>query len=302
MHAPPSPARMSTRTLVQFITVTLVWGSTWLVIKTQLGAVPPSWSITYRFIAAGITMVAFCLVTNKPLALGPRGHLFAAGLALLQFCGNFNFVYRAENYVTSGLVAVAYALLVVPNTVLSWAFLGQRVTATFVLGSLIGIAGVGLLFHHEFGTLGSRSELMLLGIGLTLAGVLCASSANVLQATSLARTLPPHGTLAIAFLYGSLIDAIIAFATSGPPIITPTFNYIAGFIYLGVLGSALTFTLYFDIIRTIGPPRAAYSSLLIPFVAMALSTVFEAYVWTPLAVAGVALALLGLWIALRSRD
>ena len=297
MHAPPS--QMSTRTLIQFAIVTLIWGSTWLVIKTQLGPVPTSWSITYRFLSAAAAMLAFCLVTRTSFALGVKGHAFALVLAVLQFCLNFNFVYRAEGYITSGLVAVAFALLIVPNALLGWAVLGQRVNAMFALGSLIGIAGVALLFHHEFTVLGGNS--VPLGIGLTLAGVLSASIANIMQATPTGRSLPPYSTLAMALLYGGLIDAAVAFVVSGPPVIDPTPSYVAGFLYLGVLGSAITFPLYFDMIRTIGPARAAYCGLLIPFVAMALSTLFEDYVWTPTAVAGGVLALFGLWIALRAR-
>ena len=58
--------------------------------------------------------------------------------------------------------------------------------------------------------------------------------------------------------------------------------------------------LYFQLIRIIGPARAAYSSLVVPVIAMALSTAFEGYRWSTLAVAGGILALAGLALALRS--
>jgi drug/metabolite transporter (DMT)-like permease len=68
-----------------------------------------------------------------------------------------------------------------------------------------------------------------------------------------------------------------------------------------VFASALAFTFYIGIIRAIGPGRAAYSSLIVPVIAMTLSTIFEDYRWSTLAVAGGLLALAGLFIALRAR-
>ncbi len=291
---------MPARTLVQLALCTLIWGSTWLVIKTQLGVVPLGWSIAYRFLVAAAVMLAYCVATGKSLRLTPRGHAVALVMALLQFVLNFRMVYAAEKYVTSGVVAVIFALLVVPNALLAWAFLGQRVTARFLVGSAIGMAGVGLLFWRELTAMPAGDGVML-GFGMTLAGVMFASMANVTQAGGFARAEPPHALLALSLLYGGMIDVALAFAFDGPPVIDRSPGYIAGFVYLGAIGSALAFNLYYDTIRTIGPARAAYSSLIVPFVAMALSTAFEGYRWTALGVAGTLLALAGLTIALASR-
>ena len=292
---------MKGRTLLQFWIVTLIWGSTWLIIKTQLASgVPATWSVAYRFLLAGVLMLGSCLATGKPLRLDRRGHLFALAMALAQFVGNFNLVYRAETHVTSGLVAVAFALLVVPNSLLAWAFLGQRLTTRFALGSLLGIAGVGMLFQHEL-AMADFSGAVFTGLALTLCAILCASSANVLQATETGRAQPPFAALGIAFLYGGLIDAALAWATVGPPVIDTSPGYLGGVIFLAIVASAVAFLLYFDVIRAVGPAKAAYSSLITPFIALALSTVFEGYIWSPLAVGGAVLAVGGMWIAMSAR-
>ena len=70
-------------------------------------------------------------------------------LGTFQFVVNYNFVYAAELYITSGLAAVVFALLVVPNAILAWLFFGQRVTGRFALGSAVAMAGVALLFVQE---------------------------------------------------------------------------------------------------------------------------------------------------------
>ena len=60
----------------------------------------------------------------------------------------------------------------------------------------------------------------------------------------------------------------------------------------------LAFSLYFPVVRKIGPGRAAYSSVLVPIIAMGLSTLFEDYRWSLLAAAGGLLALGGMLVAL----
>ncbi len=292
---------MKGRTLLQFWIVTLIWGSTWLIIKGQLAAgVPSTWSVAYRFLLAGILMLGFCIATGKPMRLTPKGHVFALAMGLAQFVGNFNLVYLAESHVTSGLVAVAFALLVVPNSLLAWAFLGQRLTLRFAAGSLLGIAGVAMLFQHEL-AMANFGGGVLLGLGLTLCAILCASTANVLQATDMARGQPPYGGLGIAFLYGGLLDAALALATVGAPVFDTSFSYLGGLLFLSLAASAVAFLLYFDVIRTIGPAKAAYSSLITPFIAMALSTAFEGYRWSLLAVGGAMLAASGMWLAMTGR-
>jgi drug/metabolite transporter (DMT)-like permease len=104
-----------------------------------------------------------------------------------------------------------------------------------------------------------------------------------------------------AMLYGSLIDAVLAWALYGPPVFEPRLSYWLELLYLSVVASALAFWLYYRIIRAIGPAKAAYSSVLIPIVAMTISTVAEGYHWSAVAVAGGLLAIAGLVIALGSR-
>jgi drug/metabolite transporter (DMT)-like permease len=103
-----------------------------------------------------------------------------------------------------------------------------------------------------------------------------------------------------AMLDGALMDALFAIAMAGPPVLDPRPSYWLGLVYLAILASALPFWLYYRIIRQIGPARAAWSSVLIPDIAMAISTAFEGYVWSPLAIGGGLLAVAGLLIALRS--
>lgn len=301
MSVAPLSARQRGRVLAPFAIVTLIWGSTWLVIRDQLGVVPPGWSVTYRFLIASAAMFAYAAAIRAPLRL-PRSALpFVAAFGLAQFLFNFNFVYRAELYITSGLVAVIFALLVVPNAILARIFLGQGVSRPFLAGSAVALVGIGLLFAHEVRQDEAGEAAALTGIGFTLAGVFSASCANVMQASERAKALPMATMLAWGMGFGAVADAAYAWTMLGPPVFEWRLGYVVGLLYLALVASSLAFTLYFGVIRAIGPARAAYSGVLVPVIAMALSTVFEGYVWTWEAALGGALALAGLVVALSAR-
>jgi drug/metabolite transporter (DMT)-like permease len=105
--------------------------------------------------------------------------------------------------------------------------------------------------------------------------------------------------LAWSMAAGALVDAMIAFAMTGPPVFDARPAYWLGLLYLALFASVLTFSLYYPVIRRIGPAKAAYSSVLVPIIAMGFSTWLEDYRWTGLTIAGAVLALGGMAAALR---
>ena len=287
--------------ILPFLLVTLIWSSTWIVIRDQLGAVPPSWSVCYRFLLGAAGMALFAMIRRVPLRLPPAGIAFAGALGVAQFVLNFNFVYRAEHYLTSGVVATVYALLLIPNSILAWFAFRQPVSRAFVLGSLVAIAGIMLLLLREYRAAPVSAEAVLVGIALSVAGLLSASSANVMQGMQIARRLPMAAVLTWGMLIGSAVDGAYAWATVGPPVIEWRAGYLFGIAWLGIAGSVVTFPLYFQLIQRVGPGRAAYSSVLIPVIAMLISTLFEDYRWSTLSAVGALLAVAGMVIALRAK-
>ncbi|NIJ08661.1 drug/metabolite transporter (DMT)-like permease [Sphingomonas vulcanisoli] len=299
---PPLSDAAKGRVALPFAIVTLLWGSTWLVIRGQLGEVPVSWSVCYRFLTAAITMFIVALFTRTSLRLTLRQHGLLTVMGICIFCLNFNFVYRAEAHVTSGIVAVVFALLLVYNALLGRLFLGQPLSRPFLAGSAVAMAGIGLLFEHELRASPHSPHETALGVGFVLLALLFASISNVMQSTERMRAIPMPAMLAWGMTWGALANALVAYATFGPPRILLTPIYLGGVLYLGVLASALAFTLYFNMIRLIGPARGGYVNVLTPVLAMVLSTIFEHYRWSVEAVLGGVLVIAGLVVAMRARS
>lgn len=295
------PGFLAPRVWLPFVVVSLIWGSTWLVIRDQLGTVPASWSVTYRFIVAAIGMVILAVVMRQPLKIDRPMVGWTIFLGVLQFAMNFNFVYAAEHHITSGLVAVMFALLIVPNALLAKYWLGRQIGGAFILGSAIASLGVGLLMLQEYRAAPVGEAEVLLGLSLTLCAVTTASISNVLQVTPQIARYPTITILAWSMFWGSIANAVFAFITQGPPVIDTRPGYIGGVLYLSIIGSVVTFPLYFRLMRDIGPGKAAYTGVVIPVVAMVLSTIFEGYVWSMLALAGGVLVMVGLVVAMQTR-
>ena len=293
--------RIDASIIIPFVIFTGVWGSTWIVIRDQIGTVPPQWSVAYRFVLAAVAMALVAKWKGQSLKMD-RGGMFAAlVIGITQFSLNFNSVYMAERFITSGVVATVFALLLIPNSLLAWAFLGQKPNARFLWAGLVAVAGVALLFVNELRSSPLTNREIAVGLAFTIAGLLGASSANVYQAGEEARRHPLLALLAWSMAIGAVIDICLAFAVAGPPVFEARFGYWAGVVYLALFGSVLCFALYFPVDRKIGPGKAAYSSVLVPIIAMSLSTLFEDYRWSTLAVAGAVLSLGGMLLALAGR-
>lgn len=296
-----APSMLNPRVLVPFMLTGTIWGSTWFVITGQIADVPAAWGVFYRFMLATPALFGLALAMGNRLRLNRPEHLLALGVGIAQFSGNFLFVYHAEHHITSGIVAVMFALLMVPNAIFARVFIGERAAGGFVGGSLVAIAGVALLLVHEWNAAPLDGNVGL-GIVLAVGGMLAASIANVVQANPTGRGVPMVSFLAWAMVYGTSFDLVYALATEGLPQVPTGWQFWAGTAYLAIIGSVVTFPLHYNLVREIGAGRTAYNAIVTVCVAMLLSTLFEGFVWDALSASGMALALLGMGLALRSRQ
>ena len=298
---PPPHALLRPRILVPFVLTALIWGSTWYVIRGQIDGVPAQWSIAYRFVMATPAMFALAVIMRMPLAMPRRAHGLALLMGLFQFCGNYSFVYASEAHLTSGIVALLIGMMFVPNALLARAMLGQQVTPRFLIGSVVALAGIALLLVNE-ARIAPLDGSVGLGAALALCGMMAASIANVIQAGPAGKSVSLVTLLSWSILYGAAIDVGIALAFAGPPPVPTDPAYWMGTAWLAIVGTVVTFPLYYQLVRELGAGRAAYNGVLVVVIAMFISTLLEGYRWSALAIGGALLATLGMIIALRARQ
>jgi drug/metabolite transporter (DMT)-like permease len=278
----------------------LIWGSTWLVIKFQLGVVSPVVSVAWRFALAAVMLLAYSALRRRPLIFSARDHLWIALQGILMFGLNYVGVYLAEQDLTSGLVAVVFSIVVAMNAVGMRVFFSQPIRATTVVAAFIGVAGVALVFWPEIHDL-STSAAQLHGLELALAATAIASLGNMVAARIHRRGLPVMQINAWAMLYGAVVVALVALASRQRFSFDASWPYVASLLYLSLFGSALAFGAYLTLMRRIGADRASYTAVAIPVVALLLSSVFEQLRWQFETFTGVALCVAGNVLMLRRR-
>ena len=286
-----------------YLATILIWGSTWLAITYQLGEVDPLVSVIYRMALASGLLFIWCWLRKIPLGLSPRDHRFMVAQGCFLFGLNYWTIYWSEVYLPSGLVAVIFSLLVFFNIINGRLFLKHPVTLQTVVGGLMGLTGICMLFYPEFTLLSGKQSNpndALLGFGLAFIAVVFASLGNIVATRNGNTGISVWAINAWSIFYGTMTLTLIALVTGAEFSFGSTLEYWLSLIYLSVFGTILAFGAYLKLLINIGPSRAGYTSLIIPFVAILLSTLFEGYHWTLLAAGGFALVALGNYMVLKT--
>jgi len=269
----------------------LIWGSTWLAIKLQLTQVPPILSVAYRFCLASLILLVFCRLAGKRLHFPWRDHRFMAlqGFTLfgLSYCGS----YLATGYLTSGLVAVVFSTILMWNILNLRLFMHQPIAWRAFCGGVLGLSGICVVFWKDLAAFAATRGMI--GLLIALGGAYLASIGNVVGSRNARKGVPVTQANAFGMAYGGLLTLLIHFALGGTLSMDWTVGYLGPMLYLTVFGSIVAFGCYMLLIGRIGAEYAAYVTLLMPIIALILSTVFENYHWSANAAAGVAIVLAG---------
>ena len=275
-----------------FLATVLIWGSTWIAIAFQLGPVPVLVAVFHRFALAALLMLPALALLRQLTPVPMRQHRYILLQGICLFSLNFICFYNATRFIPSGLVSVIFSLATIYNAVNARLIFGDRVKPRALLATALGAAGLICLFAPEL-TGHQVSADALKGIGLAALGTLFFSLGNMVSRRNSASGIPPLTANAWGMGYGALILLAII-AVTGTPMVAPDGGrYLWALIYLAVVGSIIGFTTYLMLVQRIGTGRAAYATVCFPVIALMASALWEGFIWTPLAVAGLALTLAG---------
>lgn len=260
--------------------------------------VPPIWSVSMRFVIAGLLLLIYCLTTRTNLRFPLRihGRMLLQGALLFGF--NYWLVYVAELELTSGLVAVSFSCIIFLNIIFQSIFLGRKADLNVYLGAIMGVGGTTLLFYQDLGGMDS-ADFPLFSLIVCISSVIVASLGNITSAFNQSINLPVIQSNAFGMLYGGVLMGIIALLSGAPFQILTTFEYLGSLLFLSIFGSIIAFGAYLTLIGKIGPDRAAYVLIVIPVIAITLSAIFENFQFTILVGFGMILILGGNYIVLR---
>ena len=291
---------MNANILFLYGSTVIIWGTTWLAIKFQLGSVDPMVSVFYRFIAATLTLFLYCKLRGLKMRFHLKDHIFMALQGLVLFSVNYWLIYLAEVHVTSGLVAVIFSGIVFMNMINGAVWLGAPIRLNVLLGGAIGVLGIALVFWPQLISF-SISDKGALGLLLSVVSTFMASLGNIISARHQQNNLPVIQTNAYGMAYGAGIIGIISLASGKTFSFEVSLSYVGSLFYLSLFGTVIAFGCYLKLIGKIGADRAAYATMLFPIVALGISTFYEGYQWAAHNLIGMAVVLIGNWLVLNKK-
>lgn len=285
------------RTLFPFAALATLWGGSFVAIKVGLDALPPIFFAATRFDVGALVLLGFLAATADdpvPRTAGDRRAVLAGGVFIVAL--NNAFLFVGQQYVSSGVAAIIYALNPVLTPLFAWFVLDERLGAADAAGFLLAFVGVGLIARPTPGDLSGATVgaayLLAAAVAVSLGGVLTDAIETRRSTTTITAWSMVVGALA---LHASSLALGESLAGTD---LTPTLLAATG--YLGVFATAIAYAVYFDLLDRVGAVEANLVAYVVPVVAALTGWALLDEALTPLAVLGFLVIFLG--FALIRRD
>lgn len=256
-----------------YILLCLIWGSTWLGIKVGVDAgMPPLLGASLRFaIAAALLLPAARLFA--PAAFRDRtAWRLALMVGLFSFGFGYGCTYIAALWIPSSLGSLTFGFFPFWVAVLAHFVLKERLTVPKLLAIAVGFGGLALLSYGSLRELGADTAL---GVAILILSVLVQGLPQVLVKRD-GGDVPTAFLNGVGMLVGSVVLALVAGAVgewSRPfPWSAPVVLSVG---YLAVMGSVVTFMIYYALLKRLSATLMALVALITPPLAVILGSIYR---------------------------
>ncbi len=276
------------------------WSPTWYVIKFQLGYVDPLLSVFYRFIIASMIIFIYLIIKKKKLRFPLNYHLWFLFFGVCLYSINYVFFYLSNTYLISAFPAIVFSTVVIMNILGETFYFNKKPSLKTLIGATIGMLGIIIIFNDEIFNF-SLSNGTHIGLLLALFGTFSASTGNMVHQRNLNNNFPLIETLAYAMFYGSLVTFLITQINGTELLFEYSFEYITSLVYLSIIGSIFAFIFYLKLLEKVGPGRAGYVGVVMPVLALLISTIFENLEWNKDLIIGLPILLVGALLVINQK-
>lgn len=293
---------MSRRSWILFLVPVVIWSTTYYAITLQLGSVTtPTYAVGLRFGCAALILFVWLAIRGEPLRLTFKLHAWTAVSGMCAYGISYVLTYIAELSIPSGLVAIAFTLMVFLTPALTRIAYGTPITRLTWLGGSLGVAGVVMCFLPDVMN-AQLSASFVWGMAAMVIAALVSSTGAVCSMQLNRAGVPVVTYTAWAMAYGAA--ATFAYGLlSGEPLLLDTRPFFwAAFAYLTVAGTIVTFLCYLTLLKREGSARTMYISVLAPIGAVLVSIIWEGLQLQVLTCVGILFALAGAWLTLSGKS
>ena len=285
---------------ILFIITLFCWSPTWYVIKFQLGYVDPLVSVFYRFLIASIIIFIYLFIKKKELRFSLNYHFWFLFFGICLYSLNYVFFYLSNTYLISAFPAIVFSTVVIMNILGEGFYFKKKPSIKTIIGATIGMMGIIIIFNDEIFNF-SLTNGFHIGLFLALLGTFSASTGNMVHQRNLNNNFPLIQTIAYAMLYGSFVTLLITQIKGTELLFEFSFSYIASLAYLSIFGSIFAFIFYLKLIEKIGAGRAGYVGVVMPVLALMISTIFENLEWQIDLIIGLPILIIGAVLVINQK-
>jgi drug/metabolite transporter (DMT)-like permease len=285
---------------ILFLITLFCWSPTWYLIKFQLGYVDPLVSVFYRFLIAALIIFIYLVIKNKNLKFSINHHFWFLFFGTCLYSINYVFFYLSNTYLISAYPAIVFSTVVIMNILGETFYFKKKPSLKTLIGATIGMIGIIIIFNDEIFNF-SLSEGTHVGLFLALIGTLSASTGNMVHQRNLNNNFPVIQTIAYAMLYGSLITLFVTQVRGAELLFENSISYISSLLYLSIFGSIFAFISYLKLLEKVGPGRAGYVGVVMPVLALIISTIFEKLEWQIDLIIGLPILIIGAILVINQK-
>jgi drug/metabolite transporter (DMT)-like permease len=280
-----------------WLTLCVVWSSTWLAIKVGLRDLPPISFVALRFLIAIAVLLA---VSAGRVRLRPKhrsDYVMLAATGVLMFAVNYALLFWGELHVSSGLAAVLQATIPIFGMAFAHLMLPEEpLRLQKLAGALLALGGVAVICARLLDFNGLLAFWGGLGIVFGAAG---AAFSNVLLKAR-AIQIAPAMLAAWQMIFGTAPLLLIGFVVDGNPLhFHWTRMSIFCLFYLAIIGSALTFLLLYWLLPRMTVTNLQTISLITPPGAVMLGWWIGGETFSLWSLLGACFVLAGVWMIFR---
>lgn len=256
---------------IVWLTLCLIWGSTWLFIKLGLEDLPPLTFAGIRFVIACTILLVIIRIRGLKLPRTSSDIKLLALTGVLSFTVNYGTIFWGEQHISSGLAAVLQATIPVFGLVIAHFYLpGEKMTWGKIFGVVLGVIGVAVVFSNQLAVAGG---LALAGSVAVVIGSGVVAYSNVLV-KSRGKHLDPAVLAAGQMFFGLIPLLLIGIPLEGNPFkFHWTMMAVASMLYLAIVGSVIAFILYYWLVHNMDVTKSMLIALVTPVVAVILGMI-----------------------------
>ena len=274
-----------------YLGVIIIWSTTPLTVKWSGEDVGFLFGVTGRMVLGTILSLIVLKAIRIPLPMNRQAHATYSASAIGIF-GAMLCVYWSAQFIPSGFISVIFAIAPITTGILASVILRERdFNFLKILGFLFGFTGMALIFHDGM-TIGENA---LQGIAGTFAAVLMFSISGVLV-KKYGQDMHALAANSGGLIYGTTLFLLTWVLVDGSlPETVPT-RAMGSILYLGIVGTAVGFTLYMYLLGKQSPSTLAMITLVTPVTALYLGSWLNGEMIGKMIWAGTGMILVGLML------